>query len=79
MSAQAASRRVPTVTQSCVACGGTGGQNQNVPVPAYVKMDALALPGSPWCCTPVSSTVVTRKAWCSPFAPMRPQPPSPSR
>ena len=57
MSAQAASRRVPTVIRSCVACGGTGGQN--VPVPAYVEMDALGLPGSPSCCTPVSSTVVT--------------------
>jgi hypothetical protein len=34
------------------------GQNQNVPVPAYVEMDAPGLPGSLSCCTPVSSTVV---------------------
>jgi hypothetical protein len=47
MSAQTASRRVPTVTRSCVASGGTEGQNQNVPVPSYVEMDAPALPGSP--------------------------------
>ena len=47
VSARAAARRVAAVTRSRVACGGTEGQNQNAPAPAYVEMNALALPGAP--------------------------------
>ena len=60
MSAQAASQRVLTITRSCFACVGTGGQNQKEPVPSCA-CEWLLLSGMPSCCTPVSSTAVTRK------------------
>ena len=60
MSAQADSQRVLTITRSCFACVGTGGQNQKEPVPSCA-CEWLLLSGMPSCCTPVSSTAVTRK------------------
>ena len=43
MSAQAASQRVLTITRSCFACVGTGGQDQKEPVPSYAGEYAEAL------------------------------------
>src|SRR6266853_4350169 len=58
--AQAASRKVLTVTRSCRACGPYGGQKLKAPLPSYV-CQAPTLQGLPSCSAPVSSTAVTRK------------------
>jgi len=60
MRAQAASQRVLTVTRSCLACAGTGEENQQSPRPSCVG-NWLPLTISPQYCAPVSSTAVTRK------------------
>jgi hypothetical protein len=58
ISAQAACRSVLTITRSCLAAGGTGGQNQNSQLPSG---EPPPLPDMLSCSPPVSSTARTWK------------------